>query len=89
MTKKTAKTMNKKSYSTKKKSITKREANKAIKSIGMKYPDTAQNRKQIASALDDYLKTLRKRDSKSGKVKVTRKGKKAIKKAKKTNQKKR
>lgn len=73
-----------KRYTTKKKSMTKRDAKKAIRSRGgMSYPNTPQNRKAIAGGIDDFLKTLRVRDPTTGKVKITRKGRKAIKKARK------
>ena len=68
--------------------MTKRDAKKAIKAKGgMSYPNTPQNRKAVSGALDDFLKTLRVRDPKTGKVKVTRKGRKSIKKARKSRKK--
>ena len=73
----------KKAYKTKSKKMTKRQSKKAFKSVGMSYPATKHNKQMMASTVDDFLNTLRKRDPKTGKVKITRKGKKAIRKAKK------
>ena len=63
--------------------MNKRDVKKALRSKGMSYPDTPQNRKAIAGGIDDFLKTLRVRDTKTGEVKITRKGRKAIRKARK------
>ena len=73
-----------KRYTTKKRKMSKRDAKKAFKSKGgMSYPNTPENRSMMKNTVDDFLKTLRVRDAKTGKVKITRKGRKAIKKARK------
>jgi len=63
-------------YKTTKKSMSKKDAKKAINSKGMRYPNTKANRSMISNSIDDFLLTLR--DTKG---KPTRKGRKAIKKA--------
>ena len=73
----------KKPYKTTKKKMSKRDAKKAFDSFGMSYPATKHNKQMMKSTVDDFLNTLRKRDPKTGKVKITRKGKRAIRKARK------
>ena len=75
--------MAKKPYKTSKKKMSKKDSKKAFKSKGMSYPATKHNRLMMKNTVDDFLNTLRTRDSKTGKVKITRKGKKAIRKSKK------
>jgi len=71
-----------KRYTTKKKSMSKRDARKAIRSKGgMSYPNTPQNRKAISGEIDAFLKTLRYRDAQTGNLVITRKGRKAIRKS--------
>lgn len=68
-------------YSTKNPSMSKRQARRAIRSKGMSYPNTPQNRAAVAGAIDDFLLTLRTRDPSTGQVKITRKGRRSIRKA--------
>jgi len=75
--------MVRKQFSTKNTRMSKRQARKAIRSKGMSYPNTPENRAAISGAIDDFLLTLRTRDPKTGRVKVTRKGKRAIKRSQK------
>jgi hypothetical protein len=80
--------MARKMYKTTNPSMSKRQARRAIKSKGMIYPATLENKTVIASSVDDFLNTLRRKDPKTGKVVVTRKGKRAIRKARRKQSKK-